>query len=162
MSIKSILAIFLLIASVSGFPVSVILQDDIRIENNTVIHLVTAFKDVQNVTVRDYFSEVDVVEIGTGKEKFLGREWNSVRFEIGNMNANENKIIKYEILSGNGTALLGADTYYIDGEFHQLFPKEIDIDIRNRTTEERVNLLWFAIITIVIISIVIYMKIRKS
>ncbi len=162
MDTKLILTILILTTIALGLPVSVILQDNVRIENNIVIHSITTFKDVQNVTIRDYFSEVDVVEIGTGKEKFLGREWNSVRFEIGNMNANENKIIKYEILSGNGTALLGADTYYIDGEFHQLFPKESDIDIKNRTTEERVNLLWFAIITIVIISIVIYMKIRKS
>lgn len=162
MDTKLILTILILTTIALGLPVSVILQDNVRIENNTVIHSITTFKDVQNVTIRDYFSEVDVVEIGTGKEKFLGREWNSVRLDVGYMTANENKIIKYEILSGNGTALLGADTYYIDGEFHQLFPKEIDIDIRNRTTEERVNLLWFAIITIVIISIVIYMKIRKS
>lgn len=162
MDTKLILTILILTTTALGLPVSVILQDNVKIENNTVIHSITTFKDVQNVTIRNYFSEVDVVEIGTGKEKFLGREWNSVRFEIGNMNANENKIIKYEILSGNGTALLGADTYYIDGEFHQLFPKEIDIDIRNRTTNEGWNLALFAIITIVIISIVIYMKIRKS
>lgn len=162
MDTKLILTILILTTIAIGLPVSVILQDNVKIENNIVIHSITTFKDVQNVTIRDYFSEVDVVEIGTGKEKFLGREWNSVRFEIGNMNANENKIIKYEILSGNGTALLGADTYYIDGEFHQLFPKEIDIDIRNRTTNEGWNLALFAIITIVIISIVIYMKIRKS
>lgn len=162
MDIKLVLSILFLTINVSALPVSVILQDNVRIENNTVIHSITTFKDVQNVTIRDYFSEVDVVGIGTGREKFLGREWNSVRFEIGAMNSGDSKIITYEILSGNGTALLGADTYYIDGEFHQLFPKETVIDIRNRTIEKIGDTVWFAIIAIVIISIVIYMKIRKS
>ncbi len=162
MDIKLILIIFILTTTTIGFPVSVILQDNVLIENNTVIHSITAFKDVKNVTIRDYFPDVRVEEIGTKREEFLGREWNSVILEIGDMNTNENKVIKYEILSGNGTALLGADTYYIDGEFHQLFPKEFKIDIKNRTIENGQNLAWFAIIAIVIISIVIYIKVRKS
>lgn len=162
MGIKLILVILLLTTTAIGLPVSVILQDDVRLRNNTVIHSITAFRGVQNVTVRDYFTKVDVKDIETEREKFLGGEWTSVRLEIGDINANKNKIIKYEILSGNGTALLGADTYYIDGESHQLFPKEKEIDIKNRTTRYGLNLIWIAIMAVVVIVFAVYMKIGKS
>jgi len=116
-----------MILSAQAVSVSTILEDNVTIENNLVIHKIQAFRGIENLTLVDYFSEVKTRESIEG-ESFLGREWWAVRIEIGNLKQGE-KVIQYDIIQAKGEALLGADTYYLEGEKHQLFPKKVILDI---------------------------------
>lgn len=150
--------LILVIISLQAYavPVSVILEDQVQIENKKVIHSLRASMDIENVTIVDYFSEVNSDKVM--KEEFLGKEWNSIKMEIGNLKKGETKVISYEIHNGNGTALLGADTYYLKGERHQLFPEKVEIDIKADKIVGKEQYLFLILLLIIAIVFIILIK----
>lgn len=177
---KLLIFVFVLIisASVYAVQVSTVLEDNVTTINATVTHSIKAHKNIQNVTVVDYFSDVKIKDIATEKEQFLGKEWIAVHINIGNINEGETKTIEYEILDGKGEAMFGADVYYLNGEKHQLFPKKevIDIDIKseietlvsseassdNNTTDNEKLIYVFLLGIAIIIILAIFIKSRKQ
>ncbi len=140
--------------------VSLVLQDDVTVRNNTITHSLKAFKEIQNVTMIDYFSNVKTEN--SAKENFLGKEFEAVKIEIGDLIEGESRSVSYSILGGNGTAMLGADIYYLNGEKHRLFPKEIEIEIKEKPVKEEINTnLLIIVFLIILIFTIVYLKLRK-
>jgi hypothetical protein len=124
------LAFMFAVYCASAVQVSVILEDKSRFMDGNITHEVTAYNDVNNVTIIDYFSDVKVQGIDAEKEEFLGKEWLAVKIHIGDMKNGERKTLTYNILSGAGDVMLGGDFYYIEGERHQLFPEKTTIEVK--------------------------------
>jgi len=118
-------------------PISLFLNDEVSTDNKIIIHTLKAYNDLENVTVVDYFSDVRVENLNLLEENFLGKNYKAIRIPVGNMRENESKIITYALISANGTALLGADTYLLEGEEHRLSPKSVEIQICEETIYQR-------------------------
>ncbi len=139
----NMLILFLLLASisycVSGVSVSVILEDKTHIKNENITHEITAYNDVYNITIIDYFSDVKVSGIDVKNENFMGKEWRAVKIDVGNMKKDERKTITYKILSGKGEAMLGGDIYFLEGEMHRLFPEKTTIEVISGVSNPGIN-----------------------
>lgn len=137
--------------------VSLILEDNPLFINGTIIHEITSYEGVSNVTIVDYFLEVEA-EVTTTSEEFLGRRWYKVEIPAGDMQKGEIRGVTYKISSASGDALLGADIYYLDGERHQLFPRKTAIEVKPIASES--ELTWqkyptYILVLILIVSIII-------
>ncbi len=157
----------------SAFQVLVFLEDNSNFKEGNIIHEITAYSDVRNVTIVDYFSYVETKDAVIQKEEFLGKEWLTVKIDIGDMKKGERKNITYKIFKTRGEAMIGGDTYYIEDEKHQLFPKKIEIipinhtEINNKTfmqdkaKEENENYIILAILTFAVFTLVLLLKLKK-
>jgi hypothetical protein len=173
----------LAVYAASAVPVSVILSDEFNVRDGNVNRVITAYEAINNVTIIDYFSDVEVQGINAEKDEFLGKKWISVKIPLGDMKKGEIKTVTYNISRSEGDAMPGADVYYIEGERHQLFPKKTIIEVKSAAahpeiSNESINessviepeggnqnyfslILFLAAIIIVVIALVIFKTTKK-
>ncbi len=166
------LAIIFAIYCVSAVPISVILEDDVGVIGENITHRLIAHNDINNVTIIDYFSNVEVQNNDVKKENFLDKEWFTVKIPVGDMKKGEKKTIIYNILKSGKEAMLGGDVYYLENEKHQLFPKKVTIEVvydaayietLSKSSNKSIYILILVLIIIVIILlIVLKLMVRKQ
>jgi len=107
-----------------------ILEDNVKIKDSIIIHGLIAYKNINNVSINDHYSEyIEIDRYDLVNSNFLVEDTFLLEIAIGDLKEGETKTINYTVKKGKATALLGATTYFIEGEKHQLYPKEVEINI---------------------------------
>lgn len=160
---KKLVLLLLLIPHVAALNISVVLEDNVTLEGDIVTHQVTAFMDVENVTILDYFQDGVILHgIRLKPGSYGGNELNVARLNIGNLSAYQVANVKYQILEGSGEALLGANTYLIEGGKQQLYPKTVTLGVKKKSPVSKNTSLLFPFAMIILILILMYLKQKRD
>lgn len=154
--------VLVLIGTSAGLNITTILSDDVTVEKTKITHVIKAYENISNVSVIDFYPKGS--KLGKNKKfsaEFLGEEREYVLFYVGSLAAGQETTIEYRIESVEGIALLGADTYIINGDIHQLFPKSQEIIISRGKSGGGLGFLILPMVMMILILIALYKYQRR-
>ncbi|MFH0859764.1 MAG: hypothetical protein V1921_01035 [Candidatus Altiarchaeota archaeon] len=162
---RRLLCVFLMLSiagNVHAANVTKILEDYVVLEGGTVKHTLTAYDNISNVTVLDFYP----LGLNAGSNKkyyaeFLGQNRSYVQFPLGDMKSGEIRNIRYDLVESKGEAMLGADIYIIDGDLHQLYPKRYDTKIEPKKKKQGINFIIMPMVLMVLMLLALHKYQRR-